>query len=322
MKMRWLLVSMIACGPLGALALVETPAQGAESAEALIQKGIVLRTNGHDFEALPLFQRAYELAPTPRANAQLGLVEQALGRWPDAEDHIGKALDARRDPWVERNRKLLGQSLATIRQHIGFIEISGEPAGAEVTVNGRSAGRLPLLAPVRVGQGYVEVELAATAYLPARRTINVTGAEAYQLFVKLEPLEPKKALAAPAAPPVVTTQTTAARRPEPASSGSGRGLRFGGLALGVAGAMAVGNGIRLSVRVHDLNGTVHEGDAAGEAAGRAASRGQWISYAVGAGALVAGGILYYLGLAQEPKGPTLALAPLPGGAMGTAGIHF
>jgi hypothetical protein len=319
MKMRWLLMSMIACGPLGALALVVTPAQGAESAEALIQKGIALRTNGHDFEALPLFQRAYELAPTPRANAQLGLVEQALGRWPDAEDHIGKALEARRDPWVERNRKLLGQSLETIRQHIGFIEVSGEPAGAEVTVNGRGAGRLPLAAPVRVGQGYVEVELSATAYLPAKRTINVTGAQAYQLFVKLEP---QKALAPPPAPPVVAPQTIAARPSEPASSGSGRGLRIGGLALGVAGAIAVGNGIRLSVRVHDLNGSIHEGDAAGEAAGRAASRGQWISYGVGAGALVAGGILYYLGLEQDPKGPTLALAPLPGGAMGTAGIHF
>jgi hypothetical protein len=312
-------MTTVLCGVLGTVA-GEASARAEDSAEALIQKGIALRTNGNDYEALPLFQRAYELAPTPRASAQLGLVEQALGRWPEAEGHIGKALEARRDPWVDRNRKVLGQSLTTIRQHISFVDISGEPAGAEVTVNGRGVGRLPLAAPVRVGQGYIEVELAAPGYLPAKRTITASGAQAYQLFVKLErskPVEPTTG-----APPVAVA-TSSATQPAAEPAAPGRGLRIAGLAVGVAGLVAVGNGIRLSVRVHDLNSTVHEGDAAGEAEGRAASRDQWISYGIGAAALVGGGVLYYLGLQQaEAKGLSMAFSPLPGGAMGIAGVHF
>jgi tetratricopeptide (TPR) repeat protein len=299
------------------IGLGSAPAQAAESAEALIQRGIALRTRGNDFEALPLFQRAHELSPTPRASAQLGLVEQALGRWPEAETHVAKALEARRDSWVEKNRKVLTQSLETIRQQIAVIEISGEPRGAAVSINGRGLGQLPLPAPVRVGAGYIEIELSADSYLPAKRTMTVTGAKAYQLFVKLE----KPALA-PSAPPPPVLVTPAQPPPAAPERSSGRGLRIAGLAVGAAGLLAIANGVRLSVRVADLNKSVMSNDPDGVADGKAAARDQWISYGIGAAALGGAGVLYYLGLTKDEESNAVAIAPLPGGAMGTARWRF
>jgi hypothetical protein len=56
-------------------------AGGAEPAEdALIRQGIELRRRQEDAAAFPLFKRAYELRRSPRAAAQMGLDELALGR--------------------------------------------------------------------------------------------------------------------------------------------------------------------------------------------------------------------------------------------------
>src|SRR3982751_2270792 len=72
----------------------------ADDAEPLIRRGIELRRAGRDAEALEQFRQANQLAPSPRAAAQIGLAEQALGRWLDADGHLRAALAAPSDPWI------------------------------------------------------------------------------------------------------------------------------------------------------------------------------------------------------------------------------
>src|SRR5262249_51456584 len=55
--------------------------------EALIAKGNELRRAGTPGPALPYFQKAYELARTPRTSAQLGLGELAAGYPVEAAEH-------------------------------------------------------------------------------------------------------------------------------------------------------------------------------------------------------------------------------------------
>ena len=56
----------------------------------LIRHGIELRKVHDDEGAAREFQKAYDQVHTPRAAGQLGLAEQALGRWEDAERHVGR----------------------------------------------------------------------------------------------------------------------------------------------------------------------------------------------------------------------------------------
>ncbi|HXI54849.1 MAG TPA: PEGA domain-containing protein [Polyangia bacterium] len=162
-------------------------AEDAEPAkvEDLIRRGIELRRSDHDNRALPLFQEAYERAPSPRTAAQLGLVEMALGYKLEAERHLAEAVGSRRDLWVNKNRGVLEESLTTVRAAIGEVVITG-PSGADVTVSGKNVGRLPMVAPLRLGEGPATIEAAAPGYRPDRQSVTVVGGKQVQVTFNLQ----------------------------------------------------------------------------------------------------------------------------------------
>lgn len=170
------------------------------SANDLIRQGLELRKAGDDRRALPLFQRAYAMDRTPRAAAQLGWAEQAIGRWEDAERHVSEALRATNDPWIAKHHADLDGSLRTIRAHTARVEITGLPKGAEVTVNGQAIGTLPLADSLSVSTGEVVIELRAPGYRPQTRTVTVSAAEYQRQYFSLE----KERLSVTKAPPATT----------------------------------------------------------------------------------------------------------------------
>lgn len=144
--------------------------------EALIRKGLDLRHQGRDAQAVPYLENAYKLSRTPRTAAQLGLVSMALGYWVDAERYLDEALADPDSPWVATNRPTLEAARGRVRGLVGDLTITGEPNGAEVLVNGKLIGRLPLAKPVHIGKGVVEVSLRAPGYAQASKTVTVEGA--------------------------------------------------------------------------------------------------------------------------------------------------
>src|SRR5579859_3177458 len=94
-----------------AISLVATPARADDSdAEAAIAHGVELRRKHMDVEALADFRRAYAIAPTPRALAQIALAEAALSRWVPAETDLLRAIAAE-DEWIDRQRGVLQLAL-------------------------------------------------------------------------------------------------------------------------------------------------------------------------------------------------------------------
>jgi hypothetical protein len=161
----------------------------AEEAETLIQRGLRLRKAGDDAGALPEFQKAHQLAPTPRTAAQLGLVEQALGHWDEAEGHLAVAIRSTSDPWVEKHRDSLQSAMVVVRGHIGSVQITGEPSGAEVYINGRLVGRLPLNQPITVIAGEVDIELRADGYRKKAEKIAVGNNQHKPFVMRLEKVD-------------------------------------------------------------------------------------------------------------------------------------
>src|SRR4051812_7480565 len=76
-RRRLPLLALILAAGLG----MSNAAQAAADALELLREGVSLRREGRDEEALQRFQRAYEIGHGGRALAQIGLAEQALGRW-------------------------------------------------------------------------------------------------------------------------------------------------------------------------------------------------------------------------------------------------
>lgn len=184
-----------------------SPVWGAtDNAEHLIRRAIDMRRTGDDQGAQPLFREAYDLSHSPRAAAQLGFCEQALGRWAEAETHLGESLRAANDAWVIKNRAAIEQALVLIKSRIARIEVSGEPAGADVVVNGSVVGQLPLATPIRAPGGEIEIELRAPGYTPATKKLRVDGGQYQKLFLRAQKEAAAPATAAitrpPADPPV------------------------------------------------------------------------------------------------------------------------
>jgi hypothetical protein len=229
--------------------------------ESLMREGISLRRSGDDLAALSRFQQAFGLNQTPRAQAQIGLAEQALGRWTSADKHLQEALESDSDPWIRKNRGSLVEARAVVVTHLGQMEISGVPVGAEVRIDGDLVGRLPLSRPITVTAGGVAVEVRAPGYVPIVRATTVTARTLTRETFTLQPLSPaaepsptsrlrasassKAGAAAPAdsdvAPVASSNESSAASDSSageaPAEEGEGRGTRSH-LAI-TAGALGV-----------------------------------------------------------------------------------
>jgi hypothetical protein len=163
-------------------------AQASEHPErrALIEQGKAQRLAGDEAAALVSFERAHRMGPSPETLGLMGASEYNLNRQVEAEVHLTEALRSARDPWVQRNQVKLTQILQTVRSQLGWLEIVGTPAGAEVEVAGRAVGRLPLPGRVRVLAGEVNVRLAAPGYRVARRDVDVDYDQITRLNIDLE----------------------------------------------------------------------------------------------------------------------------------------
>lgn len=157
-----------------------------EEAEQFIQQGIKLRRVGRDDAALERFDKAYGLVPSPRAAAQKGLCLQALGRFTEAEDLLAQSLEGEGDPWVQKNRATIKDSLEDVKTKLGRFEISGTPVGAQVLVDGREVGRLPLQGMVRINAGPATLLVQADGYAPESQNLQVEGATFRRLEFRLK----------------------------------------------------------------------------------------------------------------------------------------
>lgn len=172
-----------------ALGLAPRVARAEESVDSIVTRGLELRRAGRDSESLVEFQRALQMEKTARIQAQVALAEQALGLWVPAESHLINALASGNDPWIKKNRAALTKALGVIQEHLGSLEVWGTPPGAEVLVDGKPVGKLPLASPVRVLSGdTVILKTRADGYSEVNRNVRVPVGGIVREHVELVPL--------------------------------------------------------------------------------------------------------------------------------------
>lgn len=279
------------------------PARAAEPSEDdLIRQGVAKRRHQDDEAALELFTRAYAIRKSPRAAAQMGLAEMAIGRWTEAETHLKEAIDASSDAWVGKNTRTLNEALANVAHHLGSLQVLGGPAGAEVVLEGEVKATLPMEHPIRVRAGDCRFDVRAAGYEPITRTVQIGAETLTRETVRLS----KVAVAATPAPPEPAASATPAERPatpapesppdSSATADSGRTLRIVGISLGAAGVAFTGAGLAFGLVAHSRSNTDSAApvfDPSAPSKGKQMETLQWVGYGVG-GALLVGGIITYV----------------------------
>jgi hypothetical protein len=218
-----------------------------DPARAMLRQGIADRRAHRDEDALAAFTRAYALAPDDATLAQVGLAEQALGRWVEAERHLSDAL-AGDHPWVRRHAATLRAALSLVRAQLGSLRLEGSPEGAAVRIDGDPAGALPSPA-LRVRAGTVVVRVEAPGHHPIERRVSVeAGASVREEFrlVAVAPAPPPApappVLAPP--PPVLAPPPPVLAPPPPVLA---RTRPWAGLAVLGVGVASLATGATLAV---------------------------------------------------------------------------
>jgi hypothetical protein len=156
--------------------------------DALVQQGIELRRVGDDAQALSTFEQARTLAPTSvRVRVHLAATHQALGHWLEAEQQLADLLRETEDEYVLRHRVTLEKAYEFVSARIGSLDVSGGAVGADVLLNGRQLGTLPLPAPLRVPIGSYVLEVRKDGYYAVSRPVTISGHGFLREAVELVP---------------------------------------------------------------------------------------------------------------------------------------
>ena len=210
--------------------------------DALIAQGLKAMRRGDYQAALDAFRHAHQARPATRSHAEIGLAEQALHRWVEAEADLAGALAAGEDEWLQEHRALLEKALADVRSHLGMLTVESGPRGAEVKIDGERRGTLPLQRPLYLLPGTAGVEIAAPGRRPWRTEAPIQLGETTRLAPIFEPLDPPPAM--PAATVARSGNADGPRLAEP------KALKIIGWLALAAGSAVAGSGAFLLASSH------------------------------------------------------------------------
>lgn len=248
------------------------------------------------YAALPNFQVLYYLA---EADLGLGLPEQTL-------DAFQRFLDEGGDRVPPTQREQVVEQMAQIERGFASVEITTEPAGAEITLDGAPQGRAPLAKPLRVRAGVHVIGATRAGAAPVTRVVTVKGGEQQRLSLPLPDLPPPAPVVVkspPVAPPPPESREVRAAQHESR-------FPFGYVLIG-AGVVAGGVAVTEYAWNHERVTRFHENEAALQTDTSLGRRDRVIQndeladsihrasavtvgFGIGAGVLVAGGITWLL----------------------------
>jgi hypothetical protein len=171
-----------------------------ETADTLIEKGLVRMGKGDYDGALRVFLEAKFKSATPRVDAQIAIAEQALGRYIDAEVHLAEVLQAKDDPWVKKNHAALEQSLVAVRSELGSLIVGGKPKDARVSLDGQQVGTVPMNRPIRLRKGPLWVDVTKLGYVGKNQNVQIVPGKLTAIEVDLREI-PNPESAKPPPPP-------------------------------------------------------------------------------------------------------------------------
>ena len=258
-KLRWCLAGALVCA-------LAAPAQGRTGSDEQRAREVErtarrAASEGRNEEAIERFRVAWELFKDPFFQCNLGGLEAHTGRARDAAQSLSMCLRLLKpeDKRVvgERPRRLLKE----VRAQVGALTVEANVPDAEVVVDGKVVGKLPLPDPIFLDPGSHRVEVKAPGYESSTRVAVMNAGTSMLFRMRLEPMrvevappppelppsEPAKEAKSPipALAPVAPVVSAKASVLTPAREGGAEPPRapartaviLGGLGLGIAGAV-------------------------------------------------------------------------------------
>lgn len=267
------------------------------------------------YAASPNYRVLYDIA---EAELGLGLPEQALAAF-----HRFLTDGGERVP--PKQREQVTQQMAQLELGFASLEVTTEPAGAAVTLDGAPLGTTPLAAPVRTRAGVHVVGATRTGAEPVSRVVTLKGGQRERVALEV-PNSPPPSAPASASAASPTPPDTAPHEVPVTERGSAFPLGYALIGAGIAAAGVAGleyawNRGRVD-RFHANEAALETDTSSGRrdrlirnnelAASINRASAVTVGFGIGAGALVAGGVVWLLvepGAKHENERASADLAP-------------
>ncbi len=280
---------------------------GVDDARLHYQRGVELFAESNYSAALVEFRRAYEIAPNfsvlyniAQIHYQLRDYAEALRTFQAYMSEGGNRVPAARRTEVEKD-------MAFLKDRVGYVEVTSDSPGAEVTVDGVTAGKTPIKEPIIVSAGRRRIELLRSDRVLSTRLLEVAAGDHLKLELNgASPAQASVTTSPTTTSPAASTSTSAtggtAAEPPP-DRGAGPAIAWtttGALAVGtgVVGFLALGAASDLSTK-RKTDGTTRD---ALDSAQSKAKTFALVTDLLGAGTIVGAGIAAYLTFGPRSSG--------------------
>lgn len=283
------------------------------------QRAVELYREGSYEGALAEFRKAYQISPTYRVLYNIAQSQYALHDFVGAYKSLVEYMTEGSGEIPAERRTQVDEMFAKLRERIGQLQITTNIVGADIRIDDVSVGTSPLPGLIAVNVGTRKVSAFKAGSPEAVRVVTVAGKESMKIDLTIDEGAVAKSPQV-ASGSVVTSAPTVVRSSTPSEPSRTPML----VAISATAALAVGTAafgyLALSAQ-HDLNNQVNTYPNTRNNIEDARSKSKTYGYvtdALGAATLVAGGAALYLALTyredtakarQRKMYKTIVLAP-------------
>jgi len=291
--------------------------QAKAQAQTLLGQGTKLYQQGDVAGALEKFNAAYAAYPSPKLMFNIAQANRDLGRPVEAIEAFEKFLAGAADASSETVADVR-KSVAELQRKLGRIQIDCETAGAEIGLDGKYVGVVPLPDLIWATPGRHQVTAKHASAAPAIEDADVTAGSVSTVTLQLRPLAASLVASAPKAVPNSDVQATAPS--SEANEGWWLGRRWTWVAAGSTVLLAVGAisaGLLMDSRFDSLRSSCGAGNPARPGCTQSQldklnsrQTAANVLWGLTAAAAVTTGALFYF------EGRPVTVTPVAGGATG------
>ncbi len=184
---RWLTLVCVALAAIAGPAWADPDSARLIEAKELFRRGVALLEASDTERALEYFLRSREILPSSKNTVDAAICLERLGRSDEALDMYEEVVARFARDLDEEDRKSLAPVMASLRQRIGYLELSSNVEG-KVVINGRARGTLPLRTALRVLPGKRDLRVVKEGYRSFEQSIEIRAAQTLSVDAELEPL--------------------------------------------------------------------------------------------------------------------------------------
>ncbi|NUQ73070.1 MAG: PEGA domain-containing protein [Polyangiaceae bacterium] len=204
-RVRWCGIAALAAlliGPIATAKAEISPPSAPESANELRQKALKASEAGRHEEAVRLLRAAWELRKNYFDICVLATIQLQHHQWRNAAESYTLCKKALPDTDRITYKENHDRDLKKARAHVGTITVTANVPGAEVLLDSKIIGKIPLEHPIFVDPGWYAIEVRAPGHISVGTAQNMMAGQSKVWDVQLEPLkvDAAKATEEPAPP--------------------------------------------------------------------------------------------------------------------------